>query len=307
MTAWLRYQQEAFSRSLKRFGQTPLVTLVSILVMGVTLSLPLVLYLILINLHGVTGKVNAEPQISLYLKLEADKADKAAIDSIQQQLKANPAIQQFQFISKEQAFQEMQKSADLGEVLKALDNNPLPNAFVISGKSSDPSALETLKNELMQLPQIDHVQLDSAWAKRLATFNSAGEKIVLMLAIFLGAALLAVAGNTIRLQILTQRDEIEVGRLIGASDAYIRRPYLYFGSLQGVLGGLLALAIATAILFWLTKNLADLIHIYAPDFHPAIIPGSIGALVVLAAMALGWIGAYISVSLYLRQLSTAAK
>src|SRR5688500_13851155 len=113
MTTWLRYQQESFARALKRFGQTPLVTLVSILVMGVTLSLPLVLYLILINLHGVTGKVNAEPQISLYLKLEADKA---AIDSTQQQLKANPAIQQFQFISKEQAFQEMQKSADLGEV-----------------------------------------------------------------------------------------------------------------------------------------------------------------------------------------------
>lgn len=298
MKAWLRHQRDALNRALKRFAQAPLVTLLSVVVIGVTLALPVGLYLMLQNLRGIAGQINVEPQISLFLALDVGAADVQAVEA---KLKTHPDIASFRFISKDQALSEMRGAMGLSDILEGLDKNPLPHTFVVRGKFTDPSALERLRDELGKLPKAEHVQLDAAWAKRLASLNLAGEKILLMLAVALGAALLAVTGNTIRLQILTQRDEIEVGRLIGATDGYLRRPYLYFGALQGLFGGLLALILALAALIWLSSNMAELIQIYAPDFHPPGLPWQTGATIVAFAALLGWLGAYASVSIYLRQ------
>ena len=300
MRVLARHQRDALFRAMRRFAQAPLISLVSVLVIAVTLALPVGLYLVLANLNGIAGRINAEPQISVFLSVEAGNQDVQAVES---SLRANPAIARFKFISRDDALAEMRAATGLGDVLEGLDKNPLPHAFVVRGKANDPAALERLRDELTKLPKAEHVQLDSAWAKRLASFNAAGEKIVLMLATVLGGALLAVTGNTIRLQILTQRDEIEVGRLIGATDNYVRRPYLYFGALQGLLGGVLALALAIGALFWLSANLGELIQLYAPDFRPEAIRWQIGAAVVGLAALLGWLGAYASVSLYLRQIT----
>ncbi|MES2353558.1 MAG: permease-like cell division protein FtsX [Pseudomonadota bacterium] len=299
MTVWLRHQQDALVRTLQRFGRTPLATSLSILVIAVTLALPVGLYLALLNLHGIAGRINAEPQISLFLALEATPSDVQAVET---RLKMHHAVAQFKFISKEEAFEEMRTATRFGDALEALDKNPLPDAFVIRSKSSDPAVLEALRDDLAMLSKVEHIQLDSAWAKRLADFSNAGEKVVLMLSVALGAALLAVTGNTIRLQILTQREEIEVGRLIGASDDYVRRPYLYFGALQGLLGGVLALALAVVGLLWLSTNLVEIIRVYAPDFRPGVVPWKTGATVIVLPTILGWLGAYASVSMYLRQI-----
>jgi cell division transport system permease protein len=300
MKVWFRHQREAFGRAFKRFRQNPLVTLVSVLVIGVTLALPVGLYLALLNLHSITGRINAEPQIGLFLTVAASDADAKVIETA---LKANRAIAEFKFISKDDALIEMRAAAGLGDVVEALDRNPLPHAFVIRGKSSDPAALEVLRDELVKLPKVEHVRLDSAWAKRLAALSDAGKKIILILGVALGAALLAVTGNTIRLQILTQREEIEVGRLIGATNGYLRRPYLYFGAVQGLLGGVLGLALAISALVWLSANATDLIRMYAPDFRPEALSWGISAAIIGSATLLGWLGAYTSVSLYLRQIN----
>jgi cell division transport system permease protein len=300
MKTWLRHQHDALARACKRFAQAPLATLVSILVIGVTLALPVGLYLTLANLGGITSRINAEPQISMFLVLDAGLPDVQVVDAA---LKANSAIAKYKFISKDDALAEMRNVAGLGDVLEGLDKNPLPHAFLIHARSSNPADLEALRDQLAKLPKADQVQLDSAWARRLASLNAAGEKIVFLLATALGVALIAVTGNTIRLQILTQRDEIEVGRLIGATDGYVRRPYLFFGALQGLLGGVLALALAVGGLYWLAGNMAELIRLYAPDFRPEAIRWQVAGLVVALATLLGWLGAYASVSLYLRQIT----
>ena len=299
MRTWLRHQRDAVARAVTRLAQTPLASLVSVLVIGVTLALPVGLYILLSDLKGIASRINAEPQISVFLVVDASLADVQAMDT---KLKANAAIAQSKFISKDDALAEMRAVSGLGEVVEGLDRNPLPHAFVVRAKSSDPAALERLRDELATLPRAEHVQLDSAWARRLASFNAVGEKFVLMLTVALGIALLVVTGNTIRLQILTQRDEIEVGRLIGATDGYVRRPYLYFGALQGLLGGVLALALAVGALMWLSVGVGELVRLYAPDFRPGAIRWQLVACVIGLAALLGWLGAYVSVALYLRQI-----
>jgi cell division transport system permease protein len=302
MKIWVRHQRDALARAFKRFGQSPLATLISILVIGVTLAFPVGLYLVLMNLQDIAGHINAEAEINLFLSLDADSTDVQTLEAV---LKTHRGIAEFKFISKDEALQEMRAAAGLSDVLEALDKNPLPHAFVVRGKSSEPADLETLRDDLAKMPKVEYARLDSAWARRLAAFGNAGEKVILMLSAILGAALLAVTGNTIRLQILTQREEIEVGRLIGATDGYVRRPYLYFGALQGLLGGLLALALGIAGLLWLSENAMEVIEIYAPSFRPEAVPWQIGAAIIGIATFLGWLGAYASVSLYLRQLKAA--
>ncbi|MBA2689416.1 MAG: ABC transporter permease [Burkholderiales bacterium] len=304
MRRWLRHQRDALNRALKRFAQGPLISLLSVLVIGVTLALPVGFYLVLENLRGIAGHIDVEPQISIFLSMDAGSADVQATEA---KLKTHPAIAAFKFVSKDDALKEMQQAIGFGEVLEGLDKNPLPHAFVVRGKSTEPAALQGLRAELATLPKAEHVQLDSAWAKRLASFNLAGQKIMLMLAVALGAALLVVTGNTIRLQILTQRDEIEVGRLLGATDGYLRRPYLYFGALQGLLGGLLGLGLAIAGLLWLAGHTAELVQIYAPGFHPQAVAWQTGTVIVFLAAWLGWLGAYASVALYLQQSSLEKK
>jgi len=304
MKVWLRYQREALNRAVKRLRQAPFAALISVLVIGMALALPVGLYLTLLNLHSIAGRINAEPQISVFLTLDSGPAD---IQTFEAALKGNRSVARYQFISKDQALMEMRDATGLGDALDTLDKNPLPHAFVVRAKTNTPEALEALRNDLSQLPKAEFVQLDSAWAKRLAAFNSAGEKIVLILAVALGSALLAVIGNTIRLQILMQREEIEVGRLIGATDNYVRRPYLYFGALQGLLGGIIAMALAVAALFWLSDNISELIQIYAPGFRPQAVSWQTSTVIVAAAALLGWLGAYASVSMYLRQLTTAPR
>ncbi len=299
MIIWLRHHRDALARALRRMLRTPLVTLVSILVIGITLALPAAGYLVLSYVNAIAGRLNAEPQLSIYLAVDAGQSDVRAVETA---LKNDSRVASAQFVSRDDALAQMKSVSGLESVMEGLDRNPLPHAFVVKAKDGSPDKLLAMQAAFRQLPKVDEVLLDTAWAKKLANFNVTAERIVYMLAAALGLALIAVTGNTIRLQILTQRDEIEVGRLFGATNRYIRRPFLYFGGLQGALSGLLAVGLAIAGLRWLDQNLADLVQTYAPGFAPELVPVAAGAAVVAGAAALGWIGAYLSVSLYLREL-----
>jgi cell division transport system permease protein len=299
MKPWFRQQRHAFANALRRFARAPLMTLLSVLVIGVTLALPAALYLGLQNIGGLANRLNAEPQVSIYLALDATNTD---VQAIATQLKSNPSVASARYVSKAEALAEMKRVSGLEDVMQALDRNPLPDAYVVRAKSTGPDALERLRSELATFPKVESVAVDSAWARRLASFNAAGEKITLLLAVLLGIALLAVMANTIRLQVITQRDEIEVGRLIGATDAFVRRPYLYFGALQGMLGGMLALALSFAVLSWLSSSLSELIALYAPNFRLRGWSPELAAIIAAAAALLGWLAAYFSVSLYLRHI-----
>jgi len=183
----------------------------------------------------------------------------------------------------------------LAPVIAALGRNPLPDAFVVTAK-------EDLATELAKLPGVAHVQADAVWARRLAAASAILEAALWLLAGLLGAALVAVTFNTIRLQILTQRDEIEVSKLIGATDAFIRRPFYYLGLLQGVVGGIVALVLVAAALALLNREVAVLADSYGSNFRLGFLSLLEAAAAVLLAGGLGWLGAQLSVSRHLRHI-----
>ncbi|MGB8857515.1 MAG: permease-like cell division protein FtsX [Burkholderiales bacterium] len=299
MTAWLRQHQRAFFAAWRRMAQQPLVSIFSVVVIGIALSLPTALFVALQNFNALAGHINAEPQLSLYMAAGATPAETQQIES---QLKARSDVANYRFIAREQALKEMKDSAGIADVLAALEKNPLPDAFIVRAKSSKPEFLAGMREEFLTWPKVEHVQLDSAWARKLASLNSLAQKMVSLLALILGIALVAITGNTIRLQILTQKDEIEVGKLIGATNRFIRRPYLYFGTLQGLLGGLCALGIVFFSIRWLGSNLIELLQLYESDFRIAPLSMRNGAIIAGMSALLGWLGAFVSVAMYFRKI-----
>lgn len=302
MKAWLDAHRHALLLVLKRLRAAPAANLIMISVIGVTLSLPAGLYLVIDNLRSVTGSIATEPQVTLFL---AQDSSAAVIKDIEQRLKSEPAVRDFQFLGREAAWRALQEKNGLADSLNDLQKNPLPDAFVVHAQSTDPSAVEALQQNLANWPHIEHAQMDSAWVKRLYALLQLGNKAVLILTGLLGFALFAIIGNTIRLQILTQREEIEVSKLIGATDRFIRRPFLYAGTLHGLLGGVMAWLILLATLYIFNLSVSDLARLYASDFK--LMPLDFNASLVLigGAALLGWLGSWSAVSRYLSRLEHA--
>ena len=295
MSAWLQQHWQSLSLTLRRLARNPLGTLLNVTVIGVALALPLGGYLLLQNLGGIAASVRANPQVSLFLERDAGKADVAAL---QARLKELPGIRSLRFVPRTEALAELERSEQLSDVIAALQTNPLPDAFVLetAGGSAE---MEKLAAQLKSLPKVAHVQLDSGWVRRLESLLRLGRAAVLILATLLACGLVAVTFNTIRLQILTQKDEIEVSKLIGATDAFIRRPFFHLGLIQGTLGGLAALAIVYLCTLILNRSIGELAQLYGSDFRLSFFgPGDCLALLAFAAI-LGWLGTYMSVSRHL--------
>jgi cell division transport system permease protein len=274
------------SRALRR------VSFLNVLVIGIALALPAGGYALLEGLRPAGARLALEPRISLFLEPQVRRADAEALG---RQLRADRRIDAVRFVPREEALKEMASVQGLSEVVGALGRNPLPDAFVVTSK-------EDIAGELSKLPGVAHVQADAVWARRLAAGAALVELILLLLATLLGAGLVAVTFNTIRLQILTQRDEIEVSKLIGATDAFIRRPFYYLGLAQGVAGGVFALALVGVALALLNREVAPLAESYGSNFRFTFLSPLHAATVVLAAGFLGWLGAQLSVSRHLREI-----
>ena len=297
MNAWLAQHQAALASAFQRLWAAPLNTLLSLLVIGIALTLPGAGYLLLDNLRDLGRNASGVQQISLFMNLEASKKD---VGDIEARLRS-AASGRWKFVSKEEALKRMQKSEGMAEIVASLPRNPLPDAFIVEPTNSEPEALEILRKEIAGWPKVAHVQLDSAWVKRFDAFLKLGKSALWMLAGIFAAGLVAVTFNTIRLQVMAQALEIEVARMIGATDAFIRRPFYYFGALQGVLGGLLAAALLVGGLALLAGPVADLTALYGGSFSLRA-PG-VSEVAGLAAVGafLGWLGAQLSVSLSLRK------
>ena len=296
---WLLVHLDTLRESLARLAGQPVASALNVIVIGIALSLPAGFYLGLNNLQTFSRQLSSDPQVSIFMAIDAGAADVAAVE---QRLKSNAEIGKVEFISREQALARLKRGAGLADVLANLGRNPLPDAFVVTARSNDPAILEGLHEQARKWPKVEHVQLDAEWARRLDAALNVGRALVTLLAVLLAIALVAVTFNTIRLQILTRRDEIEVSKLIGATNPFIRRPFLYFGALQGLAGGLAAWAIVAAAVLVLNKQLADLSGLYGtivklewPSFGDTLILLGFSA-------ALGWMGALLSVSRHLWQI-----
>lgn len=297
MNAWLSQHKAALASAMRRLWSTPLNTLLSLLVIGIALTLPGFGYVLLDNLRDLGRNASGVQQISLFMQIDASKKD---VDEISTRLRQAPNST-WRFVPKEEALKRMQTSEGMADIVASLPRNPLPDAFIIEPANTEPEKLEILRREITSWPKVAHVQLDSAWVKRFDAFLKLGKLALWMLAGIFGAGLVAVTFNTIRLQVMAQAAEIEVARMIGATDAFIRRPFYYFGALQGALGGLLAALLVIGALRLLAGPVGDLAGLYGASFSLRA-PGfaAIGVLTGAGAF-LGWLGAQLSVSLSLRK------
>ena len=300
MKAWLISHGHAGGRAVKRLLSQPTVTLLSVLVIGIAITLPLGLYVAFANVSAAASRVNTEPNVNVYLALNTSEQE---AKELERKLKSLGKVDRVTFISRETALAEMKRVANLSDLLSSLETNPLPHAFSIKPKASDPDTLQSLKKEIAALPKIENIAMDFEWAQKLKRFANFAERIVLLLGTLLATAVVFVTGNTIRLQILTQKDEIEVSQLIGATRRFIRRPFLYFGTVQGLLAGLVAVLAVIAFVWWAGAEVHALTASYGSDFalRAPTLPQSLS--VILLSGLLGWLGAFLSVWMYLRRVS----
>lgn len=297
MTSWFSQHLAGLQDAWRRLVASPLNTALSLLVIGISLALPAAGWLFIDNLRLAVGNTGSLQQVSVFL---ADDADAAAIAEVERGLR-QAQIGSVRFVPRDEALQALQAREGMADLTAGLPRNPLPDAFVVEADAS-PEALEAAVKAFAELPKVDDVHLDSAWMRRFDAFLHVARLVVALIGGVFAAGLVAVTFNTIRLQILAHAEEIEVARLIGAADDFIRRPFQYYGALQGALGGLLAVALVTAGGLLLADPVAGLAALYGGSFSlHGLVPLEIAALVGGGAL-LGWIGAQISVLIHLRRL-----
>lgn len=297
MTYLLRHAQVLFA-ALGQLARAPLATALTLAAIGITLALPSGLYVMLNNLERLSAGWERSAQISLFLRRDVSET---GAHKLAQQVRALPTVTNVDFISREAAFAEFKRDSGFGAALNALDNNPLPAVLIVRPAASDPVAIETLVASLARLPGVDVAQLDIEWLRRLASLLQLAERGVLLLAVLLSLAVLLIIGNTIRLVVVTRQTEIEIVQLVGGTPAFIRRPFLYTGLLQGLFGGLLAWLLVDVSLWFLNGPAQELAGLYGSGFSLNGLGLAAGTTLAFGGAALGWAGARLAVGQQLRR------
>jgi cell division transport system permease protein len=284
--------------------RAPLSTLMTSAVIGIALALPVGLHLLIDNLQQISGGWQHGASISLFLQQQISDSQAA---ELAEKLRHHRHIESIQLIGKAAALDEFRRLSGFGEALNALDTNPLPALLVVQpvAKSSDTQGAQRLVEELALLPEADLVLLDLQWVKRLQALARIAQRGVLVLASLLGLAVLLVIGNTIRLEIQNRQDEIDISKLIGATNAFIRRPFLYTGTWYGLFGGCLAWLLVSLSIGLLREPVANLANLYQSAFQLQSLDGT-GALLLLAGSAgLGLGGSWLAVARHLSRIEPA--
>ncbi len=300
MNTWLTQHLQALELVLRRFKSNSLNTLLICLAIGVTLALPSILYAVLNSVSNLANNVKTESRVSVFL---ASNHNEETVADIQAALEKNPAVKDFKFVSKQEALTKMQAAEPNNQVLNSLENNPLPDAFFVEPYQLDAASMASLQTDLGKLEGVEEIVVDGVWLKRLNYLVLLGKKAMLVIASLLAFALVAVIGNTIRMQILTQQAEIELSRLIGATKSFIRRPFLYAGALYGLFGGLFALLITFAVIYLFNRSIAPIASEYESNFLLSNLDLKTNAMICLIALVVGLGSAYVAVSKSLSQIT----
>ena len=304
--SWLRYHSLALSDAFTHFRRAPGSFILNVLVVAIALALPFAGLTLLENVRPVTEQLAVQPEISVFMQVNASRDQATAIEpAIYQILQQNDSDAKVQFIPREKALDALKNKTGMGDALVTLGTNPLPDAYVVklTGFQIDATQVDRIATKLKTLARVDTVQIDSAWVNRLAALLHLLRLALLFLALTLAVVVIAVVFNTIRLQVMTQYDEIEVSRLLGATDAFIHRPFYYTGALLGASAGAIALGVVTAGLQPMNQAVAEFAHLYGSEF--LLVPlNPAAALVLLGSSALlGLLGAMLSVRRHLRRLN----
>ncbi|WAC62225.1 permease-like cell division protein FtsX [Pseudoxanthomonas sp. SL93] len=291
---WLDQHLYSFVSSLGRVLRRPWATLLTIGVMAVAFVLPLGLWLTLQNVEHFAGDVQQSREIDLFLKPETPLA---RAQGLADEFRGRSDVASVELRTPEQGLAEFRERSGLVATLDALDANPLPSLLILVPQGDDTRLVAALQ----ALPETDLLQHDAAWRERLAGWMGFGERLVWVLAALFGLGALLVVGNTVRLDIQSRREEIGVLQLLGASDGFIRRPFVYLGAWYGLAAGALALGLLTLAATALRDPLAALAKSYGSPFALAGLDAQGAAVVVLAATAIGWLGAWLVTGHFLRQ------
>lgn len=291
--------------SLGRLARNPVSTLLTLLVIALALALPASLRLLVINAQAATGNFGSAIELSVYFKTEVSLAK---AQQLADAARARAGIAQVTLIPADQGLQDFRTYSGFGDALAALKENPLPHVLHVRPRADASSAetLEALRGYFRAWPEVDLVQVDSQWVQRFNAILEVLRELLLMAAGVLGLGVIAVIGNTIRLEIAGRRAEVEVIKLVGGSNSFVRRPFLYIGLLYGLGGALLAWALIVLAIYLLGESVAEVARLYGSRF---VLRGptleEVGALVGAGA-ALGWIGAWISAARHLRSIEPRA-
>jgi cell division transport system permease protein len=295
--SYRQHHQATLKSSTLKILQEPLQSLLTILVIAIALTLPAALYLSVENIRQLSGGVDASAQISVFVKKGARES---ALKGLTQKLEGLSGVASVSYISAQKALDEFEALSGFGSALEYLDENPLPDSFLVQPLLIGDAA--RLVSEIRELSLVDDVQLDLAWLQRLDALLDMGRKLVLALGAALGLGVILVVGNTIRLAIQSRRDEITVVKMVGGTDAYVRRPFLYSGLLFGMFGALVAAILLTALGFWLAGPVDQLALLYQSQF--SITGLGVGGVVTLLLIGgtVGLIGAWLAVGQHLRNI-----
>lgn len=295
----LRHVQAALF-SLGQLVRAPLASLMTIAVIGIALALPTGLYVIIDNMQRVSGSWDTTARISMFLKksIPEDRAKYLA-----SRIEKIPAVSSVKYISPEAALEEFKRLSGFGKTLNTLDN-PLPAVILVTPKitADNDKELQTLFERLKKNSEADLVQLDLQWVRRLNALLDIARRSAAMLGIVLAAAVLLIIGNTIRLSVLNRRDEIEVIKLVGGTNAFIRRPFLYSGIYQGLFGAIGAWVLIEGSLALLRGPISALALLYNSDFSLQGLMWSTSGALLLAGALLGWLGSRFAVGRHLGEI-----
>lgn len=299
-SAWLLHHLQSLVFSLGKVYRSPSSTLMTVAVIGITLTLPGGFYLLLKNIQSISGDLSSSTQITLYLNMDLDIDSARKFDK---ELKSRPDISDTQFISRSQALQDFKLNSGFGKSLDHLEKNPLPHTIIVLPlHEADTLSIKTLLSKLETFKQVDIAKLDTEWLERLFSIIEIAKRAVIIISMLFSFAVLLIIGNTIRLDIQNRYQEIIVTKLIGATNSFIRRPFLYSGVWYGLFGGLLSWIIIELSIIALSGPLSSLNLLYQSQYHLITFSFTDFLIIICSSTLLGLAGSWLAVARHLNEI-----
>ena len=295
---YLTEHKQTAGESIDQLWIKPFGSLMTVFLIGLSLALPLILIVILESGDKLVSSWQGQSKISLFLKMDVSEQSGTALS---QNLVSHKGVRSLRYLSKQQSLEEFENNSGVAVPLELLEENPLPAVIVVEARTARPGDLESLRDELARLPEVEFAQLDLLWVKRLQAILHAGQYLAQALALILALVVLFVVMNTMKLLIEHRRSEIEITLLVGGSHAYIRRPFLYLGLWYGLFGGLLAVTAVESLLWWIEGPVASMSALYESSFYVQSMSLSLFFKALLFSSLLGVTAAWLEVSLHLRR------
>lgn len=300
VSIWATRHASTSIGALGRLFRQPFSSLMIVLVIAVTLALPASINLVIQNARALSGSWDNALDFSVYLKRDLAVADAEALGKL---LGQRADVDSVEVITAEAALAEFKQQSGFGDALEQLSENPLPHTLIVRpGAGNTSASIGLLQEEIGNLPEVEIVQIDTDWVQRFHAILDIARQAMVIGAALLGLAIVVVIGNTIRLDIENRRDEIEVTKLLGATNAFVRRPFLWSGFWYGLFGGLMALALVLLGLHLLEGPISRLAGLYQSNLAVSSLSVEEGAAIVAVGVTLGWFGSWLTAARHMRRI-----